>query len=310
MPNPFELSGAWYRGNVHTHTDRSDGSWSVADCCAFYRGRGYDFLAITDHWTITDASAFAAPGFLLVPGAELDGWTEPAVPGLPGVQHHVVALGLRHLPPRERAATLQGTVAAIREAGGLPIVAHPAWSRQRAEHIAGTSGVGLIEVYNATSEIRDGRGLSTGQWDALLGGGEPWWALASDDTHLLPGFDDRAKAWITVRAPELSTDALLAAIAAGHFWSTTGPALHDLRIAPEAVAVETSPCRSLRLIADGVEVAAGGDGTAPIAHACLPLPTGWGWCRVECDDGTGGRAWSPPVFRAELPPEPPASDPA
>lgn len=43
-------SGKFYKGNLHTHTTRSDGSgepWEVAER---YRQEGYSFLAITDHW--------------------------------------------------------------------------------------------------------------------------------------------------------------------------------------------------------------------------------------------------------------------
>ena len=38
----------WYKGNLHTHTTRSDGKLSPDDTKRFYRSQGYDFLALTD----------------------------------------------------------------------------------------------------------------------------------------------------------------------------------------------------------------------------------------------------------------------
>jgi hypothetical protein len=289
--NPFDRPGRWFRGNLHTHTTESDATWTVEDCCAFYRDAGYDFLAITDHWKLTDASGHQAPGFLLIPGVELNGWTDQ------GVQHHVVGLGLGSVPERTTAATLQTTIDAIREAGGLAIVAHPEWSRQEATHIAGTRGAFAIEVFNATSEIREGNGLSSRQWDDLLRGGERWLAVAADDAHMLSGFPDNGKAWVHVRAGSLTADAILSALEAGHFWSTTGPSLHGLTVNGRALVVECTPACRLRVVVDGAD-AAGVEAAAAEEHH-VGLPPGWGWFRVECHGDTGV-AWSNPIF-AETP---------
>ncbi|HVU14003.1 MAG TPA: hypothetical protein VHD90_22145, partial [Phototrophicaceae bacterium] len=47
---PFDKPGRFYRGNLHTHSTRSDGRLSPELVCRFYREAGYDFLAITDHF--------------------------------------------------------------------------------------------------------------------------------------------------------------------------------------------------------------------------------------------------------------------
>src|SRR5688572_9876599 len=62
-PPAFASSGRSFRGNLHTHSDRSDGMASPAQVLAEYRAAGYDFLVLTDHfearwdWRITDTSA-------------------------------------------------------------------------------------------------------------------------------------------------------------------------------------------------------------------------------------------------------------
>src|SRR5262245_27610025 len=83
---PFDKAGRFYRGSLHVHYNRSDGTLPPAAVVQIYRDQGYDFLAITDHFQerydfpITDTRAFRTPGFTTLLGAEL---TAPAKQGGP-----------------------------------------------------------------------------------------------------------------------------------------------------------------------------------------------------------------------------------
>lgn len=45
-----DMAGRYpYRGDLHLHTNRSDGAQAPANVCANYRGYGYDFTVISDH---------------------------------------------------------------------------------------------------------------------------------------------------------------------------------------------------------------------------------------------------------------------
>ena len=45
-----DMAGRYpYRGDLHVHTSCSDGSEAPGNVAAYYRGYGYDFMAITDH---------------------------------------------------------------------------------------------------------------------------------------------------------------------------------------------------------------------------------------------------------------------
>ena len=37
------------KGNLHTHTNASDGRYPVSDVVRIYKEKGYDFLGISDH---------------------------------------------------------------------------------------------------------------------------------------------------------------------------------------------------------------------------------------------------------------------
>lgn len=83
--------GRWYRGDLHAHSEHSDGANSVEEIVEYTRRVGLDYFALTDHNTITHWEELArlnegAP--LLIPGEEitmysghanvwgLDGWID------------------------------------------------------------------------------------------------------------------------------------------------------------------------------------------------------------------------------------------
>lgn len=81
-------SGKFYKGNLHTHTTRSDGSSEPEETAKRYRQEGYSFLAITDHWVYGVHEELNREDFLIFPGTELD-------LELPERKdHHLVSIGL------------------------------------------------------------------------------------------------------------------------------------------------------------------------------------------------------------------------
>src|SRR5262245_16433013 len=64
-PRPAEVR--WYRGDLHSHTVHSDGLFTVDERLRRAAGRGLDFIAITDHNTVSHHP-------------ELDPWRDRIVP--------------------------------------------------------------------------------------------------------------------------------------------------------------------------------------------------------------------------------------
>ena len=62
-PRPRELPATpgrrWLAGDLHTHTVHSDGAMTVPELARFAAGQGLDFLAITDHNTISHHAELA-----------------------------------------------------------------------------------------------------------------------------------------------------------------------------------------------------------------------------------------------------------
>jgi predicted metal-dependent phosphoesterase TrpH len=76
--------GRFFRGNLHCHSNRSDGLLKPEDVAAAYSDAGYDFIVLSDHfeaeygWRVTDTRSLRDEGFTTIVGAELStaSWTE------------------------------------------------------------------------------------------------------------------------------------------------------------------------------------------------------------------------------------------
>src|SRR6266568_4347413 len=69
---PARAGRRWLAGDLHTHTVHSDGALTVQELAALAAGRGLDFLAVTDHNTVSHHAELAAAarryGITLLPG--------------------------------------------------------------------------------------------------------------------------------------------------------------------------------------------------------------------------------------------------
>lgn len=67
-------NAVWLRGNLHTHSTRSDGAHAPQDVIRMYAKAGYDFLMMSDHdihTTPADYAALKTHGLSMLPGNEI-----------------------------------------------------------------------------------------------------------------------------------------------------------------------------------------------------------------------------------------------
>jgi hypothetical protein len=266
LASPFTASGAWFRGNLHVHTTNSDGSMPPEKLVAHYEHAGWDFLALTDHWTVSRVDQDRFPHLTVIPGIEVN--TGPrSTPA--GTNYHIVGLDMEADVPRKEGlmgtAGAQWLVDAIREQGGVAIVAHPYWSGLTVADVEGLRDHLGLEVYNADTEVHIGRGNSQVLWDDLLTRGRTPLGVAVDDSHR-PG-QDSLRAWTVVRAPDRAPASIMGALRAGHFYASCGPEILDVTWEPQegggpagadepaggTVTVRCSPARSITLVANATK---------------------------------------------------------
>ncbi|MBC6463423.1 CehA/McbA family metallohydrolase [Actinomadura sp. HBU206391] len=294
---PFDRPGRFWRGNLHTHSDHSDGALSPEETSRLYQEAGYDFVAITDHFRaeygfpLTDTRALRTTAFTTLLGAELHApRTEFST------EWHIIALGLPlGFPPPDSAESGTELARRARAAGAFIGMAHPAASLLTLPDAESLDAAHAVEVYNALSAWED-RGDSWHLCDLLLGRGHRLGAYAADDAHFQPKDPPGCAAWVQVRAESLNPNALLAALKACHYYSSTGPEIHDVRLHDGKITIRCSPVSRVLVTGcvPGKQLQAG----HALTECTLPLDMfrASAYIRVTVVDATGQRAWSNPIW--------------
>lgn len=295
---PFNQPGRFWRGNLHTHTTHSDGTQSPEQVCQFYRDSGYHFVALTDHfmerfgYPLTDASSCHTEDFLPIVGAELHAG-QTSYSGL----WHILAVGLPSDFPCN-VADETGPAIAVRalEAGAFVAAAHPAWYNLCEADVLSLGAVHAIEIYNGISADHNDRPDSWYMLDALLAQGQRYLAIATDDAHFHPRHADVMRGWVQVKAETLTTEAILESLKQGHFYSSTGPMIHDIQVEPgKTLTVRCTPAHHIFVTGQGwLARQAHGHGlrSAEFDLSDFDSP----YCRVTVRNAHGERAWSNPIW--------------
>ncbi len=215
----------WYAGDLHVHSRESGDARPPLDEIATYaRGRGLDFVVLTEHNTTSTLDFLVAaqgrhPELLLVPGIEYTTY-----------QGHANALGATgYVRPRvNEGVSLKEAVDAFHAQGALFSINHPTYDVGElcigcAWQLAVPPGsVDALEVANGGWE-KLGRFFSEGAlgyWDWLLAQGQHTAAVGGSDDHRAGVDLDFTQSAIAnpttvVYARELSVAALLDGIRQG-----------------------------------------------------------------------------------------------
>ena len=140
---------------------------SPAALCDHYADAGFDVLAITDHWHVTDVEH---DRLVVIPSSELTAHA-PTAHG----EAEALALGVSEFPEaREPFADPRGAGHLDRRARRCP---RPLSSRTgadcRSEDVLSAPSLAGIEIWNGSAEVQQGNGLSTVHWDDALQRGPP-----------------------------------------------------------------------------------------------------------------------------------------
>lgn len=280
----------WWKGNLHTHTTNSDGRKTPDEAMKIYQAAGYDFLALTDHWTTSEGGM--QNGLLLLPGCEYDVGNETAQKGI----YHVVSIGAKKEPDLKKTPdlTVQQVLDAVHEAEGFAILAHPAWSLNRPEQIEKLKGVDASEIYNTMSgnPWNGRRADSSVILDTVSAAGTLIPCVAADDTHFYTGEQCRSFVW--VQADELTEEAILKALREGRFYASQGPQM-ELSLERGRIRVRCTPASNILFYSNQVWSTFRSVAGENLTEAEYLLCPGETFVRVEVIDKDGKMAWSSPI---------------
>jgi hypothetical protein len=242
--DPYEdRTGRWYKGNLHTHTFPASSCAKVPArrMWELYAKARYDFIAISDHMTLTD---YRGRGMVAIPAIE---WNSSRG------EHTGVCSPDRGL--LERCTRIQDHAELLRflaDKDALVVLNHPNWQRTphyRREQLDDRGPYDGIEIYNGVIERLEGAADSTDKWDYLLVKGRRVLGLASDDSHTEGDVNNAA---VFVRSPRWSAGAILSALRRGNFYcSCDQMRFTDIRRRGEVVTVRTRTGQEIQAIGAG-----------------------------------------------------------
>ena len=304
-PDVFTLDTPFWRGNLHTHSNLSDGALEPIEVCRRYKAEGYDFIALTDHfiglydYPLADTRRFRDSEFTTILGAELHSGAMEN-----GELWHILAVGLPmdfarpnspNFLPVEGQETGPELARRAVEAGAFVAIAHPQWSGLTMNDARSIEAAHAVEIYNHGCAMGCDRADGAFVMDLLLSEGRALNAIATDDAHFTE--PDHFGGWVMVRAERNDPDLLLEALKNGHYYSTQGPEIHDISYDDKTITIKSSAVSSMIVQGQGsAAVALHGEAMTQGAinlGRFLNSP----WIRVTLIDRAGKRAWSNPIWK-------------
>ncbi|HVF11331.1 MAG TPA: CehA/McbA family metallohydrolase [Abditibacteriaceae bacterium] len=300
-----EFPWKFYRGDCHSHTQHSDGIGTVADTALMSQAAGLDFQFVTDHWGVTQAPECRKHGLWV--GQE------------PVTQlHHMGILGLDHaFTPRH---DFLGDYAEAKRLGATVFVPHPTgwwpatvYSEEQKRALEELPAPFLMEICNGANNIVNAFDYTDDAavelWDHLLLLGRVVHALGNTDAHAPHAI---GMVWNGVFAPRCDQPAILRALRGGRSFVSDGPLIHislgraqmgtrakapERADALQVTAVDARGLASVRVVADGAEIACWPVPQATKLKQSLPLPaSATRYVRVEVRARDGRRAFSNPIY--------------
>ncbi len=262
--------GNFYKANLHTHSNISDGAWTPAEIKQEYKKRGYSIISITDHELLIPHPELCDKDFLAITGVEVAlgsgpySYTpsvhlnllakDPTAEVYPTFSEHHVWLpsSKQYVTDKMRKVdyiyngyncdTLNKIIRLSNEAGFLVCLNHPRGSLQSFRDYGSLRGLWGVECYNTSA---DDAGLCDTiiPTEDLLRGGERVMPVAADDSH----DSHHIGGYTQIKAKSLEYGDVMRALQAGDFYSTTGPEISELYFENGRVHIECGGVKSIIL---------------------------------------------------------------
>ena len=305
----------WFKGNLHTHTNKSDGDSSPETVVDWYSNNKYDFLVLSDHnhLTILDSDQTK---LLLIPGEEI-------TLNLP-YTIHVNAIGIKKvIEPTIRPTkvkTLQANIDNIINSGGLAEINHPnfRWALNEKDLVQ-IRGAHFIEVFNGNYNTHNygggGKKSVEEMWDEMLSKKIKIWGVAVDDSHhfkeeFAPHRHNPGRGWVEVFSKDLSEKNILDSMRNGNFYFSNGVKFKNISFNKEKIELSisgdyfnkglsnslvTDSKYTTQLISNDGEIIEEVDGKSVIFNL-IKNTQKYTYFRTKTISSTGSIGWTQPIF--------------
>ncbi|MDP4143075.1 MAG: hypothetical protein Q8936_01145 [Bacillota bacterium] len=284
----YNEGGIWLKGNLHTHTVNSPcGHYTIETVIDMYKAykMKYDFLAITDHFFLTDLARYMEDSSLILfQGTEYKKG-----------DFQTLGINIKKYDDDENNIDNHNEVFLdVKSQGGFNIICHPHafrddyWPFERLMQLENYIG---IEIFNNNvKHDNKGRAVATDLWDKLLSSGKKIFGFANDDMHV---FSRAGGAFNMVLAKEKTREQILASIFKGAFYCSSGVFIENIKNEGSLIEVKASKLPvSFRFIGKHGRILKECEGFVG-SYECKGDEA---YVRVELIREDGAKAWTQPFW--------------
>ena len=264
----------YFKTNLHTHTNISDGKDAPEVVAADYKTHGYSILCLSDHNVPADHSRLNDEDFLLLTGVEINinhpGWNERK--GYISKTYHLnlIAKDPKNLwtpltfssagretsePYRPLVAeedmprvydvdAVNNIIAKANEKGFLVIYNHPVWSGQSYPDYAPLKGLWGMEITNHSSVLSGHNEHNHMIFQDMLELGNYVMPTGADDAH---SAKSRFGGWTMIGAEKLEYGSVIEAMEKGDLYMSCGPEILELSVEDDTLHFRCSPASHVML---------------------------------------------------------------
>ncbi len=261
----------YFKANLHTHTNISDGKLTPEEMIAGYKKAGYSILALTDHNVIANHSDKSTEDFLLLTGVEvnINDARYDGTKGFLGLSYHLNLIAKRpdnlwqpvpvagkretarpyeaqviseNMPKIYDVAAMNKMIALANEKGFLVMYNHPVWSGQSPEDYLPLKGLWAMEMRNNTSIVEGYNENNHWVYQQMLENGMRLFPTGTDDAHNTASMFG---AWCMVGAETLAYGAVIDALEKGDFYMSCGPEIYSLSLEDGFLEIRCSDAREI-----------------------------------------------------------------
>lgn len=264
----------YFKANLHTHTDISDGRFSPEETKELYKSRGYQIVAFTDHDVCIAHPELEDPDFLPLTSYELE-FNESGKPKTILKTYHLCFIAKdknnrwqsfdpnyckgNRLKYKDQVVCdgyeahdyslekVNKVIADANAKGFLVTYNHPSWSLQDYTDYIGLKGLWAMEVYNHECNCIGQDDNNSRVYQDLLRQGNRLFAVATDDFHQMPYGQRIAGGWVMVGAKELTYASVIEALEKGAFYASTGPEIQELSLEGTKLKIRCSDAKHIMI---------------------------------------------------------------
>lgn len=272
----------FYKANLHSHTNLSDGALTPEEAKKAYMDEGYSIIAYTDHNTMLDHSDLAEEGFLPLRGFEID-ISEKTDAARGRKTCHICFIAIdpenrvqpfwnrtgkylfsnsknqmdkvifdENEPDFIREYTIDCVnyvMQTAREKGFFVTYNHPVWSGENFEQYGHYKGMHAMEIFNMGCYVLGLPEYNPKIYDDILREGNRIYCIAADDNHngSANWREDSFGGWTMINAEKLEYRTITQALLDGQFYASTGPVIKELYLEENKVHIKCSPAKRITL---------------------------------------------------------------